>query len=378
MNYLNGIIIEEYSPAINLLNPVNLYVEAAGRTSISLSWSDRTNNEAPAQGYELQRAADSLFSNLEATIQLPGNRTVYTDNGLTPNKKYWYRVRARSGSSYSDFSNRAKTITPANRVLVNFNVTVPDAASPWNNLITSPDAFESFSGLVNQNLQVSGINLRIEAQFNGEFTAGMRTGNNSGIVPDNVLASNYWIDKTQLAQIRVTGLNQTRRYRFGFVGSSSPNGWYKDNYTGTYSIGDRTVYLNSWQNNSKIVYIGDVLPDDDGAVVLNFSTTEAAAYAFHAGIIIEDYSDIQGGSALNSIVEEEPLAIISDSVLQARIYPNPFVDGIYIDINNGSAANRVSTEITDIAGRRVYYREYGNLATGNNILKIETGSVRAE
>lgn len=376
MNYMNAMVIEEYSPSVALLNPVNLYAETADRTVINVSWSDRTNGEALIGGYELTRATDSLFTNIEATILLPGNATTYRNTGLVPNRKYWYRVRARSGATFSAYSNRAKTIIPANRVLINFNVTVPDASSPWNNLISSPDAGESFSTLINQNNQVSGITIRIEQQFNGEFTAGHSTGNNSGIVPDNVLLSNYWIDRTQLAQIRVTGLNQTRRYRFGFVGSSSPNGWFKDNYTGTYTINGRTVYLNSWSNNSKIVYIGDVIPEDDGSVLLNFSTTQAAVYAFHAGLLIDDYTDVQGGSALNSIVEDVGTAgSLADFENNGRIYPNPFTEGISIDLYNSAAANRISAEIFDVAGRSIYVRNFNNVRQGNNTLRIHPQSI---
>jgi dienelactone hydrolase len=373
MNYLNAMVIEEYAPALTLLNPINLFVEAADRTIINVTWSDRTNAEPAVNGYELLRATDSLFNNIEATILLPGNTTSYRNTGLTPNKKYWYRIRAKSGAAYSAYSNRAKTITPANRVLVNFNVTVPDAPSPWNNLVTSPDQFESFSDLNNQLGQISGVNLRIEQQFNGEFTAGASTGNNSGIVPDNVLLSNYWIDKTQLALIRVTGLNQTRRYRFGFLGSSSSNGWYRDNYTATYNINGRTVYLNSWQNNTKIVYIGDVVPDDDGSALLNFSTTQAAAYAFNAGILIDDYTDNAGGGVMNSVVEGDSVEI--EKAVNGRIYPNPFVDGINIDMHNSSSANRISTEIFDLTGRSIYLQNFRNVSAGYNTLRIDPKSV---
>lgn len=376
-NYLNGLIIEEYAPAITLLNPVNLYVEAVDRTTINVSWSDRTNNEAVAGGYELTRATDSLFSSIEAVIALPGNATSYRNTGLTPNKKYWYRVRAKSGANFSGFSNFAKTITPANRVLVDFNVTLPDAPAPWNMWNESPDDFQTFNGVLNQNSVNSGINLRIEQIFNGEFTAGMVTGNNSGPVPDNVLRSNWWIDKTQLAQIRVTGLNQTRRYRFGFVGSSGPNGWYKDNYTATYTINGRTVYLNSWGNNSKVVYIGDVEPNEAGEVLLNFSTTQAAAYVFNAGLIIEDYSDPQGGSALNSVLEQQPLlteTIAEDLNKRTHIYPNPFTDGLNIDLYNSAAANKVDAEIYDVTGRIIFRRQYSNLPAGINTLRFDPGS----
>jgi dienelactone hydrolase len=376
LTYLNAIVIEEYLPTITLLNPVNLYAEAADRTIIDITWSDRTNNESATDGYELTRATDSLFTNTEAVILLPGNTSRYRNTGLSANKKYWYRVRAKLGSSYSDFSNFARTITPANIVAVNFNVAVPDAPAPWNNTASSPNAFTTFSGLINQSGLISGISLRIEQQFNGEFTAGMSTGNNSGIVPDNALLGNYWIDKTQLAQIRVSGLNQTRRYRFGFFGSSSPNGWYKGDYTATYSINGRTVYLNSWSNNSKIVYIGDVVPDDGGEVLLNFSTTQAALYAFNGGVLIEDYTDMQGGNALNSVLEEEiPVTPAGPELRKGRAYPNPFLEGFSVDIYNNSAANKVSAEIYDMTGRRIYYRNFNNTSEGNNTLRIEPEQV---
>lgn len=370
-SYLNALVIEEYSPSINVLNPVNCYAEAVDRTIVNVSWSDRTNVETALNGYELTRATDSLFTNVEAVINLPGNTTSYRNTGLTPNRKYFYRVRARSATALSAYSNIAKTITPANRVAVNFNVTVPNAASPWNNTESNPDAGASFANLINQNAVVSGMNLRIEAGFNGEFTAGQSTGNNSGVVPDNVLQSDYWLDRTQLAQIRVSGLNATRRYRFGFIGSSSPNGWYKDNYTCTYTVNGRTVYLNSWTNSTKVAYIGDVVPDDFGEVMLNFSTTQAAAYGFNAGVIIDDYSDAQGGSALNSVLETEPeIPAVAELRQATNIYPNPFFDQINIDLYNSAASNKVSAEVYDIMGRRVFIKNYFNLSAGNNSLRL--------
>ncbi|MBL7698840.1 MAG: fibronectin type III domain-containing protein [Chitinophagaceae bacterium] len=371
VSYLNAIILEEYSPSITLLNPVNLYAEALNRTTIDLSWSDRTNSEATTDGYQLQRATDSLFTLNVATFTLRGNVTTFRNTGLNPNTKYWYRVRAKSGSTFSAYSNRAKAITPANIVAVNFNVDVTNAPSPWNNLQNPPDDFETFDELINQNLQISGVTLRIEAPFNGEFNAGHTTGNNSGVVPDLVLRSNYWIDKTQLAQIRISGLNTTRRYRFGFVGSAGPNGWFKDNYTAAYSINGRTVYLNAWTNTSKVVWIGDVLPDESGEVLLNFSTTQAALYAFNAGVLIEDYTDVQGGSALNSVVEV-PAELIEEPK-EGRIYPNPFNESFNVDIYNSSSSNRITTEVYDVAGRIVQRRDFKNVSAGNNTLRVDQG-----
>ncbi len=190
-----------YNPAaITILNPINLYAEPNDRNSIDLSWSDRTVDEAAADGYILERATDSLFTMNNVSIPLPANTSVYRNTGLNANTKYWYRVRAKSGSGLmSDYSNRAKAITPASIVVVNFNYTMPDADFPWNNTYASPTIAATYEGLTNQSGAASGLSLELVKIFNGEFTAGVVTGNNSGVVPDKVLSSDFWLDKTQLS-----------------------------------------------------------------------------------------------------------------------------------------------------------------------------------
>ena len=263
---------------------------------------------------------------------------------------------------------------------------MPNAPAPWNNTYSAP-SFEgsTFSNLTNQSGVVSGLSLILTRIFNGEFTAGMTTGNNSGPVPDAVIAGDYWQDNTQLSQFKITGLNQSRRYRVGFIGSSSPNGWFKGNYTGTYTVNGRTVYLNSWLNNSKIVYIGDIVPSDDGSVLLDFSTTKAAQYSFNAGILIEDYTDPAGSGSQSNLVLNNP-SVLADvlgqnpvtnariaataSSTKVRTYPNPFVDFINMDFNNSSANNNISVDVYDLSGKMSYHRNYGKLPAGNNTLSI--------
>jgi hypothetical protein len=316
------------------------------------------------------------------SIQLPGNTTTYKNTGLTPNTKYWYRVRAKSaGNVFSDYSNRAKAITASSIVHVNFNYTMPDADFPWNNIFASPTFESTFDNLINQSGAVSGLSLTLTKIFNGEFTAGVVTGDNSGIVPDKALASDFWLDNTQVSEFKVSGLNHSRRYRVGFWGSSSSNGWFKGNYTATYTINGRTVYLNSWMNSSKMVFIDNVIPDENGEMLLDFSTTEAAAYGFNGGFIVEDYTDPDApvGVASNSVVE--PLTL-EESVngsnaanraaqLNAiKMYPNPVNDFLNIDFNNTSAANNVSMEVYDLSGRISYRRVLGKLPVGGNTVRL--------
>jgi hypothetical protein len=200
-------------------------------------------------------------------------------------------------------------------------------------------------------------------------------------VPDRVLSSNYWLDNTQVSQFKVSGLNHSRRYRIGFIGSSSIVGWFKGNYTATYTINGRTVYLNSWMNSSKIVYIDNVQPDENGEIYLDFSTTEAAAYGFNAGVIIEDYTDPSqvtvvnaGNSVLGSVTAEENKDRSGEDRLReagsVKLYPNPFTDFVNMEFNNTSDDNNVSIELYDLSGRLNYKREFGRLPKGNNTVRL--------
>jgi fibronectin type 3 domain-containing protein/dienelactone hydrolase len=374
-SYLNALMIEEIDPAVTLLNPEHLYAEPLDRASIGLTWSDRSATESDADGFELQRARDSLFTQSVTVISLPANSTRYTDAGLTSNTKYWYRVRVKNDVDVSEYSNKFTVITPASIVYVNFNSTVPDAAFPWNNLDASPLSEFIIDNLTNQSGVSSGIRFTISKVFNGEFTAGVNTGNNSGVVPDNVLQSAYWLDNTQLCQVKLSGLNHTRRYRIGFVGSSGTPGWFKGNYTATYTINGRTVYLNSWMNSTKIVYISDIVPDASGNLLIDFSTTLAGQWAFNSGIIIQEYTDTKGGSILymsNSEVDTSGRnSPIQPQVnYKVRVYPNPFTGFMNLDFYNPSNANRISAEVYDLNGRLIYRQNFGNISAGSNTLRI--------
>jgi hypothetical protein len=374
MLYLNGIVIEEYSSAIAVNAPRNLTTEQIGNTAVQLFWTDRSLNESSSGGFELQQATDSLFTSHVVTRSLAGNSTTYRVTGLQPDMRFWFRIRAKAGTTYSGYSNRSSIQTPDALLNVNFNFTVANAPTGWNNLASNPVVPGTFS-LKTSGSQATSIKLAIEKPFNGEFNAGKTTGNNSGIVPDNVLLADYWLDNTQISTMRLSGLNRQRQYNIGFIGSSGPAGWYKGNYTATYTINGRTVYLNSWQNTSKIVYINNVRPDVNGELLIEFSTTKDAAYGFNAGLIISQYSNllVPAASALPSVANDHDAAEETTNENQkTRVYPNPFRDNLVIDYYNKKASDRVSTEVYDVNGRLVVSRQYNSLPVGSNRIMINS------
>ncbi|QEC40770.1 fibronectin type III domain-containing protein [Pseudobacter ginsenosidimutans] len=387
---LNGIQIEEYSPALAPMGPTNLYAEPVDRNTVDLSWSDRLSNENVADGFELQRATDSLFTMNLNSVSLGANTTTRRVTGLNPNTRYWFRVRAKVGATFTDFSNRAKTVTPQSLVYLNFNFSTANAGFPWNNTGETPNLPTDFNNLKNQSGQPSGMTISIVNPFNGENVAGINTGNNSGIAPDAVLQSCYWLDNTQVSTLKVSGLNQNKRYRFGFIGSMGDQGWFYGNYTATYTINGRSVYLNSWLNKTKFVYIGNVQPDANGEVFIDFSTTQEGVWGFNSGMIVEAYDDVIGGAVPNMVVTGNPdqpagavtedkaaLQPLADNVQLAdkiaiKAYPNPFNDFISIDFNNAVASNQVRVDMYDMSGRLVYRRAYGQMPAGMNTLRINT------
>ena len=384
--FLNAMVLEEYTDPNLVLNPVNLYVEPRDRNSTVLTWSDRTDNEDLVDGFLLQRASDSLFNNIQQSVTLARNVTTYTNTGLNPNTKYWYRIRAKKGGVNSDWSNRVKTITPNSRVYVNFNYVVQSAGSPWNNFESQPNLGTTLSNLVNYAGATTGYNLQITLPFNGENNAGMPTSNMFG-VPNQVTQSSYWIDNTQVSQMRLSGLNQTKRYRIGFISSSN---WVGGDLTTTLSINGRKVYINAWQNTTKIVSIGDLLPDSNGEMLLNFSTTNAAGNGYNSGIIIDSYDDVNGGGVLNApnnnglipnVVFEQgdarPTTIVGEE-LNARIYPNPFKDVVNIDFYNKAGTKATIVEVFDVTGRLVMRQQYSGLPEGYNTIRLGTPQGKLE
>gem|GEM_PF-7069851 len=405
--YLNGLEIEEYAQTVALLNPGHLYAEALDKTTVNLTWNDRTNNENASNGYELSRATDSLFSKNVTTIPLAANTIAYSNTGLTPNTKYWYRVRAAGASGNSEYSNAFKVITPSALVYINFNTTVAAAPAPWNSLTSSPLATFTTDNLKNESGVKTNITMTLTKEFNGEFTAGVNTGNNSGMVPDNALAADYWLDKKQQSQFMVKGLNHEKLYAFGFYGSSSIPDWFKGNYTATYNINNRTVYLNSWMNSTKIVYIKNVSPDNNGQVALNFSTTQEAGYGFNGGVIMQEYNDTAEAAApIDSIpppippVDTIPITpvppdstgippvtppdstgtgvtppdttISNNPIGRLMVYPNPLNSNFHVSFYNNKASNQIAVEIFDPRGMLTFRREYGQMQLGKNVIPMSS------
>jgi hypothetical protein len=92
-------IVKNLVPAIPAA-PDSLVATAVSNTQINLAWSDNADNES---GYQIERSSPGNDFSLIATTG--PDVTNFPNDGLTPNRKYQFRVRAFNGAGQSAYSN---------------------------------------------------------------------------------------------------------------------------------------------------------------------------------------------------------------------------------------------------------------------------------
>ena len=87
--------------------PSGLIASPTGSTTVSLTWTDGSDNETR---FEIERKTGPAGDWILVRISDP-DAVAFGDTGLTPNTAYAYRVRACNGVSCSAYSNEASTVT---------------------------------------------------------------------------------------------------------------------------------------------------------------------------------------------------------------------------------------------------------------------------
>jgi regulation of enolase protein 1 (concanavalin A-like superfamily) len=86
--------------------PTNLSASATSGSTISLSWTDNSNNETQ---FAIERSTDGV--SFAPIAYVGANTTTYGDFALTASTLYYYRVRANNGSTSSAYTNTASATT---------------------------------------------------------------------------------------------------------------------------------------------------------------------------------------------------------------------------------------------------------------------------
>ena len=368
--YLNAMVIQSYTANTSLLAPDNFKASGTAKDAIKLVWNNRVNG-----GNVIIYRSASANGTYTPVATVSGN--TYTDGGLQSNTEYFYKLKAVVSPDESPYSVTISASTFAYSVFINFNRDTP-AALPWNNTNNNPDAGAVFQNFYNDQNVLSGLTLTVGNGFSGVNTSGMNTGNNSGIVPDNVMRSIWWIDVSGSATIKFSGLSHNTSYSFRFFASRmrvDPNDPNERKISG-YAINGKKVKLNTTENTTRTISIDNVLPDENGEVVITISG-EDNNYGYLNGLIISGGkipSDPIDGAAGPVFRESNGSATTAstdvadnNSSLQkskVSVYPNPFRDDVLIKLSLARNTPKVVIRVTDISGRVVALKELSNVPRG--------------
>lgn len=92
--------------------PTNLVAAGASGSQINLTWTDVATNET---SYELERAPDvsGTPGTYALLATLGANSNAYSNSGLLPNTRYWYRLRAVNAGGPSSYALANSSTTSA-------------------------------------------------------------------------------------------------------------------------------------------------------------------------------------------------------------------------------------------------------------------------
>jgi hypothetical protein len=389
---LSALVIQSYVPAdVTVLSPVELRAVDLRNNSITLQWQDRADNET---GYEIWRANDGGSYSLLTTV--PANTTSYVNNNLPANTTYDYTVRATSAAGTSGYSNAARGYTYSSLVHINFNTSAAVAPSPWNNLNWVYGIGASWNNFKNQSGVPTNIGMTQPVKVDGVVNAGVNTGNNSGIFPDNVMLENFGMFPGTPSYVKLSGLSTSKTYDVTIF--SSVTTLFGDQ-TSYYTINGKTVLLNALDNKSGTVTIYDVKGDDNGEAIIHFGSYETATFGLLGAVIVKGYTksdnDVaatpgnlggRGPVTTGTITQSSPAApaavakeeikaeivkeeVISDNKVLGA-YPNPFEQSFTLVIP-ASENETVRISIYDLSGKQVYQKQVAGLNNGDNYIRID-------
>ena len=353
--YINSLVIDGYSEQSIPTVPTNLVGFPLNSSEIQLEWEDNTSQES---GYEVWRKRGETGTfNLVST--LGANTISYTDINLDRGVTYFYKVRAVLGEDdFSDYSNTIGTSTVNMTLSINFNVEDPEGF-PWNNTNQVPDPGLVFGNLTDELGNNTGISFEILTSnpeidpsfygFSGDNPFGMNTGNNSGVVPDNVMRSTWWMDPNKTAELRFYGLDLSQKYNFSFFASRDGGG----DRTTVYTVDDKSASLNASFNTSQLVKVNDIKPDQNGEAIVSVTTAPGAMFSYLGAIIIESANDVSGTNS-RLINPKAPDTVINSSLkdLAINVYPNPLSTGndLHLQLEGKGFEGELELTIFEVSG----------------------------
>ncbi|GAB3249340.1 hypothetical protein GCM10027347_06370 [Larkinella harenae] len=129
-------VADAQTPDTPPASPVRLTATAASFHRVDLAWADGSGNES---GFQVDRSPNGN-DGWEKIAEVGPNTTSYADQGVQPQTRYFYRVRAVNGAGPSGYSNVADATTPIGPPAAPQNLTATAVSTTQINLSWTPVA----------------------------------------------------------------------------------------------------------------------------------------------------------------------------------------------------------------------------------------------
>ncbi|MBO9571225.1 MAG: hypothetical protein J7497_03310, partial [Chitinophagaceae bacterium] len=218
----------------------------------------------------------------------PDNYRITASPSLQHVGSYTLTVVATDNSGKSSSQNITVTVSDKNSksVYINFGSTNKAAGGAWNNWLGPRAAGEVLSNISDENNNPSNIIVTMVNAWAGTTNLGHISGDNSGVFPDNVLASGL-ADTGSVKQIKIGGLSSGKQYNLVFAGSQNEG----INATATYSSGTQSSILNSRYNTNFTANLNNLVPDANGEILVTITRATSSPLLYLNGVAVEELEE---------------------------------------------------------------------------------------
>lgn len=345
--------------------PENLTGSGIGKDKIKLNWALSSIDQT---GIEVWRStSENGTYNLVTT--LGSSVTTYTNSGLSSGTVYFYKLRTVKNGAYSAYTTPAGAATLTYNLNLNFNdgsSVTPSEKGAWNNTNALISDGFILSNLISDEYVNTGIKMKVVNNFSGYNTLGAVTGNNSGLYSDNVIKGFYYVNYLDTARLQFLGLNHGMIYTFSFFGSTT----YQSGTTTVYRIGNKTATLDSWQNISRTTSITNVVPDENGSVLITIYSSLGYGYMNELSIqgapspYPSTLRRIRNNTLPGVLTGNNRTVNDANGNIKIAAYPNPFIEDIILKMDLKNDVDNLTVQLTGVDGAAIQTFKFKGIKKG--------------
>ena len=132
---------------------------------------------------------------------------------------------------------------------------------------------------------LTSFTFKFLSQWNGGWSNGMRTGNDKGVFPDNVMRTGFFNGNAGNHIIQFDGLNPAKRYSIGFL---------TNNNTGaslmvTFTNGAQSVTIDGRYNTKALANLNGLVPNASGTIQVTISKGASSSILNLNAVVIREY-----------------------------------------------------------------------------------------